>query len=206
MHNGSRAFCFLMALAATGTECASAATPASGVGAGHYRVEAKLVKVPIYEATEISTTGLNYYYSEKVLRHLSENQGASIVSFPVIDSYSKTFSSLDAKPVMLPDGSSRANGLWLSVVPDESGSYTLSFEGFRFNGFEDRNGNKPNFSVQRITQTVTPPVGGGQSGSICVNLPAVDEVPATYDADGRRMASIADANARQLLFVKITRG
>ncbi len=42
MHTGSRAFCILMALAATGTEVASAAgAPAPG----HYRVEAKLISV-----------------------------------------------------------------------------------------------------------------------------------------------------------------
>jgi len=44
------------------------------------------------------------------------------------------------------------------------------------------------------------------AGYVCINVPGPQNQTETYDADGRRSTSVADANERQLLFVKISRG
>ena len=137
MHTGSRAFCFLMALAATGAECASAAVaPVSTNDAGHYRVEAQPVAS---EAASISSIVLaNHVLAVLAVSHAIASPAAS--------------ASQPAQPVA-------------TAQP--------------FTPFETR---------------------------VSFDFPAPVSESHVYDADGRAMASVADANQRQLLFVKITRG
>jgi hypothetical protein len=130
MHTGSRAFCFLMALAATGAECASAAvTPAASPETGHYCVESQSTTVA--ESNSVSTF--------VVANHLLAVMAVSQVIAPVSD--------VTSSP--------------------QAAEFSLT----------------PSFAILPL------------SIGTCV-----------YDANGRVTASIADANERQLLFVKITRG
>jgi len=131
MHTGSRAFCFLMALAATGAECASAAvTLASPAETGHYCVESQAATVA--ESNSVSAT--------LVANHLLALVAVSqVIANPASD---VAFSPKAADFLITPS---------FALLPLSVGT--------------------------------------------CV-----------YDSDGRCTASIADANERQLLFVKITRG
>jgi len=214
MHTGSRAFCILMALAATGTEAATASavttTGRTPVQPGHYRVEAKVVSVPAALAKDISATMYNGYYSDDVVAHLARNSQACVLSLPSVDSANASSSKIEVtKKVALPGGKSRDAGVWLNVAPNihasDLRSVTLSLQNVRFGGFADRKGAQPIFSTQRVTTTLTI-FHDVATGYYCVNVPVSPKVPTTYDADGRRSASIADANERQLLFVKISRG
>jgi hypothetical protein len=126
-----------MALAATGAECASAATPASSVGAGHYRVESKSVAVE----------------------------------------------SISLPSIVL------ANHL-LAVI---AVSHAIAAPAATTN------------------ETAPQPVAPAQPFAVwdancSFDFPAPVAASQVYYADGRRSASLADANERQLLFVKITRG
>jgi hypothetical protein len=130
MHTGSRAFCFLMALAATGAECASAAvTPAVAADTGHYCVESQPATVT--EAKPVPAV--------VVANHLL---AVVAVSHVLVQANAFTFSP-------------------------QAADFSLT----------------PSFAILPL------------SVRTCV-----------YDANGRVTASIADANERQLLFVKITRG
>ncbi len=142
MHTGSRAFCFLMALAATGAECAAAVAPASTIGAGHYRVEAKPVNAP---RTVESISLPSVVLANHVLAVIAVSHA---IASPATNA-GKTASAQPAAPAQ------------------------------PFTPFEAR---------------------------LSFDFPAPVNASQVYDADGRCLASIADANERQLLFVKITRG
>ena len=133
MHTGSRAFCFLMALAATGAECASAAvTSATPVEAGHYCVESQTGSTTVTESNSV--------FAALVANHVLAVVAVSqVISAPASD--------VAAMPKAAP----------FSITPS--------------------------FAILPL------------SIETCV-----------YDANGRVTASIADANERQLLFVKTTRG
>ncbi len=130
MHTGSRAFCFLMALAATGAECASAAvTPAASANAGHYCVESE--PATVRESHPVPAFVLaNHVLAVMAVSHVLA-PASNVASSPQAAEFSLT----------------------------------------------------PSFAILPL------------SIGTCV-----------YDANGRVTASLADANERQLLFVKITRG
>jgi hypothetical protein len=131
MHTGSRAFCFLMALAATGAECASAAvTPAASAEPGHYCVEAQSSAVADSQSISSSVVASHVFAIMAVSRVITT--AASDVAFS-----------------------------------PKAADFSLT----------------PSFAILPVS------IGA------CV-----------YDADGRVTASVADANERQLLFVKISRG
>jgi hypothetical protein len=184
MHNGSRAFYFLMALAATGAECASAATPAPDVDAGHYRVETKLMDSQCVGGNKFAITLPTVVVANHIL--------AVIVVSHVIE---------------LPSGNSGMTDIQLTVRPgardSTDGRFQVSF--VRSEMYPESTSSKPFFHVQRFATSI-PQAGSVSEGWSSFQLPAYDRGFKTYDADGRRLASIADANARQLLFVKITRG
>jgi hypothetical protein len=205
-----------MALAATGSEVASAAFASppvmepAPVSSGHYRVEAMLVSIPATAAKGIANTSLNGFYANDVVAHLVSNQRASVLSLPSVESAARSSSKIDiTQAVPLPNGASRETGIKLKVTPSQNAAhvytYTVLIENVRFNGFEGRQAARPTFSTQRVVTTLVP-FYKVPPGYNCVNLPALGKLPKTYDADGRVRASIADANERQLLFVKITRG
>lgn len=132
MHTGSRAFCFLMALAATGAECVSAATPASAIDAGHYRVESAQDS-----AAPSSVMVANHLLAVLAVSHVLAGSSEVTTAAATPSANAPVFSVLDAQALF---------------------------------------------------------------------IPAPVQISQVYDADGRCLASIADANERQLLFVKTTRG
>jgi hypothetical protein len=172
-----------MALAATGAECASAATaPVSTTDAGHYRVEAKLVT--------------------------SASGNKSAVSLPTVVVANHVLAVIVVSHVIeLPSGNSGMTDIQLTVRPgakdSTDGRFQVSF--VRSEMYPESTSSKPLFHVQRIDTSV-PQAGSVSNGWCTFRLPAYDKGFKTYDADGRRMAGIADANERKLLFVKITRG
>jgi hypothetical protein len=203
-----------MALAAAGAECASAAPDAAttcrpGPEPGHYRVEVKIVSVPSNAAKEISSDVYNAYYSDAILGHLLSSPQTTIVSCPVVEALSALPATIAITRDVTLSSKSREVGINFSVTPDskaEPGSrYQLAYSNVRFSGFADAKATLPVFNTQRLSTTMVvfhPP----SQGYCCFNLRTDDHTVATYDANGRRSASIADANERQLLFVKITRG
>lgn len=203
MHNGSRAFCLLMALAATGSEAASAATTLE-----HYHVEAKLVSLPAGDVKDFSAPG---FYNDSQIGKFAANPKVSCLAFPRVEA-AETFPSTIAitKAFHLPDGTKRETGITLKISPDsknpDAHSFNIQFENVRFMGFTDRKAAQPVFNTQRLTTTVSPGAQNPTPGYYGFILPASAKTPETYDANGRRSASVADANERQLLFVKITRG
>jgi len=204
MYTGSRAFCFLMALAATGSEVASATT----VLPEQYRVEAKLISLPV-AATEIPTGTFAGIFADKFVAQLAERPKADILSFPRVETVDSIPSHVGLTQQMaLPDGKSRETGINFDVVPRKKGTdfgFGISISNVRFQGFQDRTATKPLFHTGHVTTTI--PVSAQlPAGYYCFNVPVPQKLATTYDADGRRMASVADANERQLLFVKITRG
>jgi hypothetical protein len=210
MHTGSRAFCFLMALAATGAETAStsaATTTCSspGVQPGHYRVEAKIISVSAKASKDIDAG----YLSREKLINLIQRPGASVLSCPLVDSSQATSAHIDVtRDVALPHGSTRTVGINLDVVPQKHGpdsGYQVSIKDVRFQGFRDAAATDPIFHIGRVTTSV-PFTAQPDTGYYCIDVPAPKKVATTYDADGRRSAAIADANERELLFVKISRG
>ncbi len=205
MNTGSRAFCFLIALAATGSEVASAAV----VAPAPYRVEAKVVSLPAADSKDIATS-YNGYYSDRAIAHLIDNPKASILSLPSVTAAYSSASDVEiTKEMTLPGGKSRETGISLKVTPnrkaDAADSFKVAFENVRFVGFSDQKASLPIFSMQGISTSLTM-FHEIAPGYYCLNIPAPAPVPKAYDADGRVIASIADANERQLLFVKITRG
>ncbi len=180
------------------------------VSSGHYRVEAMLVNIPGSASHGIARTPLNGFYANEVVAHLVGNQRARVVSLPTVESAARLSSQIDLmQAVPLPNGASRETGIKLKVTPSRNAahvySYTVLIENVRFNGYEGRPAAHPTFSTQRVVTTLVP-FYKVPPGYNCVNLPAWGKLPKTYDADGRVSASLADANERQLLFVKITRG
>ena len=177
MHTGSRAFCFLMALAATGAECASAAgAPVSTADAGHYRVEAKLVNARS-SGHESPTTLPPVVVANHVLAVIAVSHA-----------------------IALPSGNSGQGDINLTVRPDSNGGFKVSFARSIVYG------DNPNLRPVVNTQQFHASISRTANGYHVFSLPSYSKSIAAYDADGRVLASIADANARQLLFVKITRG
>jgi hypothetical protein len=214
MHNGSRAFCILMALAATGAEAAStsAATTTSRapVQPGHYRVEAKLVKVSAASTKEMSNGAVLGYYSEDKVARFIQTPGVSTLSMPSVDAAEATTAHIGlTRDVPLPHAAARETGIKLDIVPQKIGSdfgFQVSIKDVRFQGFQDKTATIPLFHTGRVTTSI-PAHAQAPAGYYCVNVPVPAQLTvATYDADGRRSASIADANERELLFVKISRG
>ena len=213
MHTGSRAFCILMALTATGSEVASAtaATTSSRtpVQPGHYRVEAKIISVSAAAAKGIGQDSILGYYSDEKVGKLIQSPGVSALSLPSVDAAEAYSAHVNlTRDVPLPHGSARETGVNLDVVPSKQGVdpgfYQVSIKDVRFQGFQDKTATIPLFHTGHVTTSI--PVGAhSPAGYYCVNVPVPQKL-ATYDADGRRSASIADAHERELLFVKISRG
>jgi len=205
MYTGSRAVCILMALTATGSEVASAAT----VTSEHYRVEAKMISVSAKAVTDFGSGVAPGFISEERVVKLIENPGASTLSFPSVESAQSLPSHIDVtRDVPLPHGTMREAGISLDVVPQKQGKdfgFQVSIKDVHFQGFQDRKATIPLFHTGRVTTSI-PASAQLPTGYYCINVPVPPKTAATYDADGRRSASIADANERELLFVKISRG
>jgi len=176
MHTSSRAFCILMALAAAGTEVASAAT-VPDASSGHYRVEAKLVNGPRASGDKAAETFPPVVVANHVLAVIAVTHA-----------------------INLPSGNQDESDLNLEVRPDTHGGFKLTF---------DRSlvyGDNPNVRPVVNTQHFHASIARTAEGFHVFSIPAYAKSIPTYDADGRVLASIADANERQLLFVKISRG
>ena len=215
MHTASSAFCFLMALATTGTEAVSAAPATTNAGRnpgpqpGYYRVEAKIISVSAAATKDIDAgPGLGYLSQEKLIA-LIKQPGASVLSCPSVDSTESLAAHIDVtRDVALPHGSTRSVGINLDVVPQKPGAdsgYQVSIKDVHFQGFRDQAATDPIFHIGRVAASV-PVSAQPDAGYYCINVPAPKKVAMAYDADGRRSAAIADANERELLFVKISRG
>jgi hypothetical protein len=204
MHTGSRAFCILMALTATGSEVASAATVASE----HYRVEAKMISVSGEAVRDFGGVVTPGYISEERMVKLIENPRTSTLSLPSVEAKESLPSHIDVtREVPLPHGAAREAGISLDIVPRKQGAdlgFQVSLKDIRFQGFQDRSATIPLFHTGRVTTSI-PASAQAPTGYYCISVPVPQKL-ATYDADGRRSASIADANERELLFVKISRG
>ncbi len=205
MHTGPRAFCFLMALAATGAEAVSAESVVPS--AGHYRVEAILVSAPKAAANNFSTDTLNVYYPDDAVGHLLKTPATSVLTCPSFEAKSNTRGTVEVtQKKAFSDGLLHKTGITLTVTPtSHEGTYRIAFENIRFAGFKDATTKQPVFNIQRLSTTMmqfNPP----SKGYCCFNIRGIDHSVATYDADGRKSASMADANERELLFVKISRG
>jgi hypothetical protein len=204
MHTGSRAFCFLMAIAATGAECASADVLAPG----HYRVEAKMISLPAAAAKGFGTSiPLSGIYSNEQVARLIGAPRSSTLSFPSVEAVETAPAQIAVtRSFALPHAASQEVGVTLNVVPAGERShlktFSVSLNDVRLAGFEDRGATRPVLDKRSLHMGVTE-----SPHYWCINLPPLRKSwITTYDADGRRSASIADANERQLLFVKITRG
>ena len=212
MHTGSRAYCILMALTATGSEDASASvattTCRTPVQPGHYRVEAKIVSVSGASAKEMGNGVILGYFSEDKVVKLMQSPGVSALSLPSVDSAEAYSAHVDlTRNVPLPHGPAHETGVNLDIVPQKQGTdfgYQVSLKDIRFQGFQDKTATIPLFHTGHVTTSI-PASAQLPTGYLCVNIPVPQKL-ATYDADGRRSASIADAHARELLFVKISRG
>ena len=206
MHTGSRAFCFLMALAATGSEAASASAITTS-GPGHYRVEAKMVSLPATAAQDFFASAPNshVYSNEQVARLIGAPKSATL-SLPSADvSQASPVHIAVTRSISFAHSASREVGITLNVAPigkcKDLALYSVSIDDVRFAGFEDRTALKPVINERGLNTSVAE-----NKHYWCFSLPPLQQSHATYDADGRKSASIADANERQLLFVKITRG
>jgi hypothetical protein len=177
MHTGSRAFCFLIALAATGAECASAAVTATPTDAGHYRVEAKLVNVPRSSSNKADETIPPVVVANHVLAVLAVMH-----------------------TIKLPSGNQDESDLNLTVRPDADGGFKVAFTRSLLYG------DNPNVRPIVNTQQFHASIPQTSDGYHVFSLPTYAKPIPAYDADSRCLASIADAHERQLLFVKITRG
>ena len=159
--------------------------------------------------TEIPSGAYAGIYTDEFVGQLVSRPKANTLSFPSVECKNSLPSCIAMMhPVVLPDGQSRAVGINLDVVPQKSGTdygYFVSINDVRFQGFQDHAATKPLFHTGRVTTTI--PAGAQPlTGYYCFNVPAPQKLGNTYDADGRRSASVADANERQLLFVKTTLG
>jgi len=221
MHKGSRAFCLLMALAATGAECASASEPASpavkapAVPPGQYRVEAKLVRLSQDEARSAfgscQSGSLLGYYSQAELSHLIASRDATVISFPQVTASDKLPAVIAmTHPAQLPQVGKREIGVSLKIAPDDKeaalSKFNIAYQNVSIAGFSDAKATTPVFSTQRLSTTVSLDVRPAGEGYWCYALPVKDQSVQIYGADGKKLASIADADERQLLFVKISRG
>jgi hypothetical protein len=200
MHSASTALCVLVALAAAGTELVSAATPPSAevpVAPGHYRVDAKLLRIST-DALKHIPGGLTDHCSSEALGLLERSAGPGSFSFPTVEA-AKTIPVSVSSGELNPTDSSQHGETVLTLVPevrDSKPGYSLRLASLR--GPEFAKAGKPTFD------TIQTDVGAESAGGYwCFRLPA-----ATGHAveSGRQQASLADAHQRQLLFVKITRG
>jgi len=177
---------------------------------GHYRVEAKVINVSAAAAKDINNgaSGLGYLSQERLVE-LMGSPGANILSCPSVDSAESLATHIGVtRHVPLPHGAGREVGINRDVVPQKRGAdfgYLISIKDVRFQGFQDQAATLPIFHKGHVTTSIPASAGTG-SGYYCIDVPAPKKVAVTYDADGRRSAAIADANERELLFVKISRG
>jgi hypothetical protein len=113
MHTGSRAFFVLMALAATGTEVASAANN----GPVHYRLEAIAVTAPPTATAKISSAAFGGYYADNVVEDVMDAPGVKAVWFPVVDSVEKVPNLVDlSSDIALPHQAKQRLGSVLSAT------------------------------------------------------------------------------------------
>jgi hypothetical protein len=165
-----------MALAATGSESASAATvPDSSTC--HYRVEAKLVSGSVASADEVAMT----LPSVVVLNHVL---GLIAVSHAI----------------GLPSGNLGESSINPKVRPDARDGFEFSFVHCEIS--PDKQSPKHALHAQRLN----PSIEQTSDRFHTCSLSNCTKSLADYAADSRLMASTADANERQLLFVKITKG
>ncbi len=171
-----------------------------------------MVSVPASVAKDISSTVFNGYYSDDLIARVIGNSKARVISLPVLDTTATLpLTVANTQEMALADGKSREIGATLTMSPVLQGtdliSENLEFKNIRVTGSPIARGVHPIFSTQHIT-TALILFHDVRPGYYCLNLRGTQKstTTTTYDANGRLMASIADANERQLLFVKITRG
>ena len=193
-----------MALAAGGTEVASAA---SAPALGHYSVEAKLISVTQDSLDHISGGTTMGLFSNDMVAQLVQSPHASVLSLPSFETATEAPGTIAiTQKRLFSDGPPRQIGVTLTVTPTPTDQrFQIAFENVRFEGFSSAKATTPVFNTQRLATTMIP-YQPATDGYYCCALQRLDHSVVTYDADGRRSASIADANERQLLFVKITRG
>lgn len=168
-----------------------------------------MISLPI-SATEIPTGPVAGIFADDFVARLLKRPKADILSFPRVESVDSFPSHIGVtQQVALPDGKSRETGINFDVVPQKKGAdigFLISIKEVQFHGFTDRGATKPIFNTERLSAGIPASERQPMDYYYCYNLPAQQKIPITYDVDGRQMASVADANERQLLFVKITRG
>lgn len=206
MHSASTALCLLVALATTG-EIASADNAATVAAPGKYTVEAKLISVPQATAKEVLDKVSNSYCSDDFIANLIQSPKARCLSFPKVEApaHQPAVIAVDQKEPGL-DENVFKTGNRLTVKPQTDGSngdFRIAFA--RYEVFANSAGENPIHDVQSFSSPVTPPAAQSQ-GYRLFEVPEPKKPDLAYDANGRVMASVADANERQLLFVKITRG
>jgi hypothetical protein len=154
------------------------------MAADHYRVEARLVDGSRPTASDDAIALPSLVVANHVLAVIAVHHAIS-----------------------LPGGNAGDTFINLTVRPDPNGQlndrFQVSF--VRSDVYLNSHSSKPLFGVQRLSTSVAS-TDPSSTAYRRFKLPASGTMPNTYDTDGRVLASIADANARQLLFVKITRG
>jgi len=197
MYTASSALCLIVALATTG-EIASAADAAPI----RYSVEAKLVSLPATEAKDLPASGL---YSNQEMVNIVTRPRAQLSSFPSLSATLGESSSISlAQSMALPDGTTREVGPTLHVISHaDAQQFSLKFREVRFLGYYGTHLENPNFESHTVYRSIS---SSAPSAPQFALVDVTDRHEPFTDANGRVMASIADANERQLLFVKITRG
>lgn len=195
-----------MALA-TGTEFISAATPSAD--SMHYRIDAKMVALNA-SSPEIPSGPWAGIFTDDFVEKLMDGSKANTLCLPTVERAELFPSHIGiTQQIALPHAKTHETGINFDVVPQKEDAgilFRFSIENVQFQGFVDRAASKPVFHTASLSSGVHVKNLEILSGYYCFNLPPSQVQLTTYDADGRKSASIADANERQLLFVKITRG
>ena len=150
------------------------------------------------------------YFTDAQMVNLGKSAKDSVLAFPSAESVSSQKSSVStAADLAFPHAPAFKVGMTVDVIPKiddgQIKQYDISLLNVSFGGFKDSKGTQPvinEFHFHTALQAAYV-----NHGYFCFEITPKSAAKATtYDADGRRMASVADANERQLLFVKITRG
>ncbi len=204
MNTASSALCLLVALATTG-EIASAADAAPVLVPDHYRVEAKVIGLQPKVAKEVLSKFNNTYCSDYTVSFFANTPGATCLSLPTVVVANRHPAVISSRKDA--NGDAPAFGVNLTVRPDLQDAsvsrFHLAFA--RFELFPIAGNSSPIHNIQQLNGAVTPSTSDLE-GYRVFELPTPQKAATVYSADGRVQASIADANERQLLFVKITRG
>lgn len=139
------------------------------------------------------------YVSVETLAKLMGNVKATTVSFPTVEAAGSLPASISIGELNPKDDSQQRYTV-LTLVPevkDSKPGFSLRFARLRPVAFVDAAG-RPTFDTVKADLAED-----SVDGYWYCTIPSAT---VSYDADGRRKASIADTKERQLLFVKITRG